>query len=235
MQERLQKILSAHGVASRRGAEKLIDEGRVTVNGITAALGMSADAAADTILVDGKPIKKRNKRATYIMMNKPRGYLTTVTDDRGRKTVMDILPDLGTRLYPVGRLDMNTEGLLLLTDDGDFANKIMHPSNEKNKTYHASVSGNIDAGLAVLLKPMEIDGYKISEAEAEILKRHDEENAILRITIHEGRNRQIRKMCEQAGLNVKSLKRVSIGDLRLGTLKRGEWRHLTENEIKKLS
>lgn len=230
MKERLQKIISASGLMSRRAAEELIAAGKVSVNGVTAALGDKAEAGVDKILVDGKALPSAGEKL-YIMLNKPRGYVTTLSDEKGRKNVTELIKELGTRLYPVGRLDMYSEGLLLMTNDGDFANRLMHPSHEIDKCYHTWVKGE-DMGWAVeLLRcPMEIDGYVTSPAEVVILELKGEE-ALLAITIHEGRNRQVRKMCEAAGLKVTRLMRVSEGGVELGTLKSGKWRRLTEEEL----
>ena len=233
MKERLQKIISASGLMSRRAAEELIAAGKVSVNGVTAALGDKAEAGIDRILVDGKVLPSAGEKL-YIMLNKPRGYVTTLSDEKGRKNVSELVKELGTRLYPVGRLDMYSEGLLLMTNDGDFANRLMHPSHQVEKCYHTWVRGE-DMGWAVeLLRcPMEIDGYVTSPAQVDILELKGEE-ALLGITIHEGRNRQVRKMCEAAGLKVTRLMRVSEGGVKLGTLKSGRWRRLTEEELNML-
>ena len=233
MKERLQKIISASGLMSRRAAEELIAAGKVSVNGATAALGDKAEAGTDRILVDGKVLPSAGEKL-YIMLNKPRGYVTTLSDEKGRKNVSELVKELGTRLYPVGRLDMYSEGLLLMTNDGDFANRLMHPSHQVDKCYHTWVKGE-DMGWAVeLLRcPMEIDGYVTSPAQVDILELKGEE-ALLGITIHEGRNRQVRKMCEAAGLKVTRLMRVSEGGVALGTLKSGRWRRLTEEELNML-
>ena len=233
MKERLQKIISASGLMSRRAAEELIAAGKVSVNGVTAALGDKAEAGIDRILVDGKALPSAGEKI-YILLNKPRGYVTTLSDEKGRKNVTELIKELGTRLYPVGRLDMYSEGLLLMTNDGDFANRLMHPSHEIDKCYHTWVRGE-DVGWAVeLLRcPMEIDGYVTSPAEVNILELKGEE-ALLGITIHEGRNRQVRKMCEAAGLKVTRLMRVSEGGVKLGDLPSGKWRRLTEEELNML-
>ena len=233
MKERLQKIISASGLMSRRAAEELIAAGKVSVNGATAALGDKAEAGIDRILVDGKVLPSAGEKL-YIMLNKPRGYVTTLSDEKGRKNVSELVKELGTRLYPVGRLDMYSEGLLLMTNDGDFANRLMHLSHQVDKCYHTWVKGE-DMGWAVeLLRcPMEIDGYVTSPAQVDILELKGEE-ALLGITIHEGRNRQVRKMCEAAGLKVTRLMRVSEGGVELGTLKSGKWRRLTEEELNML-
>lgn len=229
MKERLQKIISAAGLASRRAAEKMIEQGRVTVNGETAALGQSADPELDEIRVDGKAVGFAAQRL-YIMLNKPRGFVTTLSDEKGRPTVAELVKDCGRRVYPVGRLDMDSEGLLLLTDDGEFANAMMHPRLEVGKTYETLVSGDAESGLPILRSALDIDGYTIRPAQAEILGREGD-RTLLSITIHEGRNRQVRKMCEKADLRVHRLRRVAEGPLELGELPVGKWRSLRENEM----
>ena len=229
---RLQKILSAHGVASRREAERMILDGRVTVNGSAATLGQSARFGLDDILVDGAPIEPV-KELVYIMLNKPRGYVTTRRDERGRKTVMSLVSDAGASVYPVGRLDMDSEGLLLLTNDGRFADAVTHPSFNKAKTYEARVRGETSRAAEALRRPMEIDSHTVQAASAEVLERAGG-GATIRITVFEGRNRQIRKMCAVCGLEVLSLRRVSVGGLELGSLEPGKWRRLTEDEVRSL-
>lgn len=228
MEQRLQKIISSAGVTSRRASEDLIRSGRVAVNGIVASIGQSADPDLDVISIDGVRLKISCDN-TYIMLNKPRGFVTTLMDEKERPTVADLVSDLGKRVYPVGRLDMDSDGLLLLTDDGTLANGLMHPRHEINKTYLTEVSGNIERALPILSAPMIIDGYLIRTPEVRAISDN-----LLLIQIHEGRNRQIRKMCAQAGLVVKKLTRVEEGPLKLGSLKVGEWRYLTENEISDL-
>lgn len=233
MNQRLQKLISAAGMASRRKSEELIKAGKVTVNGIPASLGDSADPYIDVICVDGRLIEKPADR-TYIMLYKPRGYVTTLKDEKNRRCVSELVKDTGVRLYPVGRLDMYSEGLLIMTDDGKFANTLMHPSSRTNKTYHAWIKGVCsETALKVLRSPLVIDGYRISPAEVEIIKACDDYTQ-LSICIHEGRNRQIRKMCDCAGLKLTKLKRVSEGSLSLGDLKPGQWRHLTDDELQDL-
>ncbi len=232
MKERLQKIISASGICSRRAAEKLISEGRVLVNGFAASLGESADPESDTILVDGKALPGVGER-TYLMLNKPRGFVTTLSDERGRRTVAELVADCGKRVYPVGRLDLDSEGLLILTDDGEFANAMMHPRYEIEKTYETLVSGDAKAALPILRSALDIDGYVIRPARVEILGREGD-RTLLSVTIHEGRNRQVRKMCEKASLRVHRLRRVSEGPLCLGELLPGKWRKLTENEMNEL-
>lgn len=230
MTERVQKIISAAGLMSRRAAEECISAGRVTVNGAVASLGDKADADRDLIRVDGKPLPSANDKV-YIMLNKPKGYVTTMKDEKGRKNVSGLVAGLGTRVYPVGRLDMYSEGLLLMTNDGAFANRMMHPANHVSKTYQTWVQGQ-DIGLAMeyLRMPMEIDGYVTHPAEVALMELLPG-GAVLNITIHEGRNRQVRKMCELVDLKVTRLRRVAEGGLELGALPPGKWRHLTEAEL----
>ena len=228
MTQRLQKILSGRGVASRRAAEKMITDGRVTVNGRVALLGESADPDTDEILLDGSALPSVSEYV-YIILHKPRGYVTTVTDDRGRKTVMELVQDCPARVYPVGRLDMDSEGLLLLTNDGDFANALMHPSHNVDKTYEVWVTGFHKASAALLSRPITLDGYTIRKPEVKLLWE-DSGKAKLLVTIHEGRNRQIRRMCEAADMRVTRLCRISEGSLKLGDLPLGKWRHLSEEE-----
>ena len=228
MMERLQKILSARGVCSRRQAEELLAAGRVTCDGVVCAVGDRADPEVNTICVDGKPLPTGAK-PVYIMLHKPRGFVTTLKDEKGRRDVSQLI-DCGTRVYPVGRLDMDSEGLLLFTHDGEFANRMMHPKHEMNKTYHAWVEKCTDAGLEKVKLPIELDGYRIAPPEVTVLHREGN-RALLEITIHEGRNRQVRRMCEKAGMYVTRLRRVSEGSLTLGDLPKGKWRYLTEEEI----
>ena len=233
MPERVQKIISASGLMSRRAAEDCITQGRVRVNGRVIALGERADAETDEITVDGTPLPKPGRKR-YVMLHKPRGYVTTLKDEQGRRDVTELLRDIPERVYPVGRLDMDSEGLLLLTNDGDFANRLMHPSHEVEKCYRTWVQGE-DVGMRaeLLRQTMEIDGYVIAPAEVsfhELLPG----GAVLDITIHEGRNRQVRKMCELAGLKVTKLLRIREGSLTLGALPRGKWRDLTPEEVRQL-
>lgn len=230
MKERIQKIIANSGYCSRRVAEKLIGEGRVELNGITAEIGQVADSLVDKIYIDGNPLGKILER-TYIMLNKPRGYITTMKDERGRKTVSELTADVGKRVYPVGRLDYNSEGLLIMTDDGDLANYLMHPSHEIPKTYLTRVRGDsIESSVDILKTPLEIDGYRIRPAIVKIIEIANN-TALLSITITEGKNRQIRKMCEIANLEVLRLRRISEGKLSIGKLPSGEWRYLTREEI----
>ena len=229
MKERLQKILSAAGVCSRRAAEGYLTAGRITVNGEMAQLGQQADPETDDIRVDGVPLD-REPEAVYLMLNKPRGYVTTVSDEQGRKTVMDLLTGVHTRIYPVGRLDRNSEGLLLLTNDGALTQRLLHPSHEVSKEYHVTVSGPVEHAAENLRRIRDVAGMAIRPAEVQMLRREGN-RAELRIVIHEGRNRQIRRMCARCGLEVLRLQRVREHCLELGTLPLGQWRYLTAAEI----
>ena len=232
MSERVQKIISASGLMSRRAAEEAMAQGRVTVNGRAVFPGAKAEET-DEIRVDGRTLPKAGKRR-YLMLHKPRGYVTTLKDEQGRRDVTELLREIPERVYPVGRLDMDSEGLLLLTNDGDFANRLMHPSHEVEKCYRTWVQGD-DVGMRaeLLREPMEIDGYVVAPA-AVAFHALVPGGAVLDITIHEGRNRQVRKMCELAGLRVTRLVRIREGSLLLGTLPRGKWRELSEEEVESL-
>lgn len=232
MKERLQKILAASGVASRRRAEEMIAAGRVTCNGVVCCLGNSADPMTDVILLDGEPLPSKEENV-YIMLNKPRGYVTTLSDEKGRKNVAQLVAECGKRVYPVGRLDMDSEGLLLLTNDGEFANLLMHPKHEIDKTYRVIVKGFTEKGLKQLEKPITLDGYKIYPPKIQVVRADNQVDGQfeLLITIHEGRNRQVRRMCAAAGMRVLRLVRISEGELQLGDLPVGAWRYLTETEI----
>lgn len=232
MKERLQKILSARGVASRRKAEEMIQAGRVRVNGIAAALGDSADTDADEILVDGQPLPPLSA-GVYIMLNKPRGYVTTLSDEKGRKNAAQLVSDCGVRVYPVGRLDMDSEGLLIFTNDGAFANTLMHPKHEVEKTYDVWVAGFAEGAVERLRQPMTLDSYTIKPPKVTLLSCEGD-TARLRVTIHEGRNRQVRRMCDAAGMQVTRLKRIREGTLKLGDLPLGKWRYLTAAEVNAL-
>ena len=228
MMERLQKILAARGLCSRRKAEEWITAGRVCVNGVVATLGQSADPDVDEISLDGKPIPT-GEEYVYIMLHKPRGFVTTLSDELGRRNVTELV-DCGHRVYPIGRLDMDSEGLLLLTNDGEFANHLMHPKAEVDKTYEVWVNDFLPGAEKRLEKPITIDGYTIKPPKVRLLKAEGK-LAHLYITIHEGRNRQIRRMCQAAGLKVTRLRRIAEGSVRLGELKKGSWRYLTDEEI----
>ncbi len=232
MKERLQKILSARGVASRRAAEEMIAAGRVTVDGSVAIPGQTADPETDDIRVDGQPLPGMQTHV-YIMLHKPRGFVTTLSDEKGRRNVTQLVSDCGHRVYPVGRLDMDSEGLLLLTNDGDFANRLMHPSHQVDKTYHVWVEHYTPEALKRLAQPVTLDGYTIRRPDVHLLGAGGATGHIA-VTIHEGRNRQVRRMCELAGLHVTRLIRVAEGPLRLGDLPKGKWRHLTRQELEML-
>ncbi len=233
MTERLQKLISAAGLMSRRAAEEEIAAGHVTVNGRTAGLGDRADPERDRILVNGRELPRPEEKL-YIMLNKPRGYVTTLRDEKGRRNVTELTAELGVRLVPAGRLDMYSEGLLVLSNDGDFIHRLSHPSGNFGKTYHTWVQGEkIEEKAARLRLPVELDGALTRPAQVEILRRFDS-GAILSVTIWEGRNRQVRRMCELAGLKVTKLLRVREGPLELGDLKSGCWRRLTEEEVRRV-
>lgn len=230
MIQRLQKIISAAGIASRRASETMIAEGRVTVNGKVAMVGMSADPDVDTILVDGEPISISARRR-YIILNKPRGYVTTLKDEFDRPTVAELVADAGGRLYPVGRLDMDSEGLLIMTDDGELANALMHPSHEVNKLYTVFVQGqDIKASVKALQAMDNLEGEPISKPQVMLIELKGT-GAELQITIHEGKNRQIRRMCKACGLGVSRLVRIAEGPVILGDLPLGKWRYMTRDEI----
>lgn len=234
MTERIQKIIASRGITSRRKAEELISAGRVTCNGRVCLLGESADPDVDIILLDGKPLPSGGEY-TYIMLHKPRGYVTTLSDEKGRKDITLLIPDCKQRVYPVGRLDMDSEGLLILTNDGDFANKLMHPKHEVNKTYKVHVKHYSQAGFDKLSQPVTLDGYTIKKPDVKLISTDPEGNAWLEIVIHEGRNRQVRRMCDIAGMPVLRLIRVAEGAVKLGKLPLGKWRYLTAEEVELLS
>ena len=232
MEERLQKIIAASGLMSRRTAEEAILKGKVTVNGRIAVLGEKADRDADLIRVYGKRLPAA-EQFVYVLLNKPAGYVTTLSDEKGRKNVSELVSSVGKRLYPVGRLDLNSDGLLIMTNDGDLANRMMHPSGEVEKLYQLSVmnqSDDFEEALEKLTEPIEINGRLTSPAKIRIIEK-DYDTAVLAVTIHEGRNRQIRRLCENAGLKVIRLTRIAEGPIRLGNLPSGKFRYLTEEEI----
>lgn len=230
---RLQKYLSECGVASRRKAEDLIAAGKVKVNGKPATIGDKIDPKSDTVVVAGKKIRK-SKKNTYIMLHKPRGFITTLSDEMGRKCVAQLIEDVGTRVYPVGRLDRDSEGLLLLTDDGEFANLLTHPTHHVPKTYRVTIRPTItDEQITALTTGILIDGRMTMPSEVRVLEKK-EGRVVIEIIIYEGRNRQIRKMCDALGLEVARLKRTQIGSVKLGMLKQGDWRNLTDEEVHKL-
>ena len=232
MMERLQKILASRGLCSRRQAEEWISAGRVTVNGAMALVGQSADPDADVILVDGKPLPGQQKKI-YLMLNKPRGYVTTLKDERGRKDAAQLVANCGQRVYPVGRLDMDSEGLLIFTNDGEFANLLMHPKHEVEKIYRVWVTGYTPENLELLGQPIELDGYRIRQPKVRLVYQEGK-RAVIEVTIHEGRNRQVRRMCQAANMEVARLKRMAEGLLKLGQLKSGCWRYLSPEEIQEL-
>ncbi len=229
MEERLQKIISKHGLASRRQAEKLLEEGRVTVNGTRALLGQSADDSVDHIAVDGVLLTAAPAHV-YLMLNKPRGYVTTLQDEKGRKNVSELVSDCGQRVYPVGRLDKYSEGLLLMTNDGALTQRLTHPKGEVHKVYHVWVSGFYDGAMEKLRQAIVIDGRKTIPAGVKLLSRQAQ-IVMLEFTLYEGRNRQIRRLCEHAEVTVTRLRRVSEGALELGDLPVGKWRYLSQAEI----
>ena len=232
MEERIQKIIAARAGLSRRKAETLIDAGRVRVNGNTAKLGDRADPEEDVIEVDGVRLPRPQARV-YLMLHKPRGFVTTMSDEKDRRTVCELVADCGARVYPVGRLDLNSEGLLLMTNDGDFANRVMHPKNEISKTYLAWVNGFSAEKAGLLSRMRSLDGEAIAPAKLRIVSAKSD-TALLSITIHEGKNRQIRRMCAAADLRVTRLKRIAEGPVALGELPSGKWRMLTDDEISAL-
>ena len=233
MEERLQKLISACGLASRRTAEAWIEAGRVTVNGAAAHLGDRADPERDEVRVDGALLHPGSGR-TYLMLNKPRGYVTTLSDEKGRKTVADLVRGCPTRVWPVGRLDLDSEGLLLMTDDGALTHRLLHPSYQIEKEYLVWVTGDVDRALPVLSAPMELDGERLAPARVR-RGRTSGEVSQLSVVICQGKNRQVRRMCAQAGLNVLRLKRIREGSLRLDrNLAPGAWRELTGEELRHL-
>ena len=230
---RLQKYLSDCGVASRRKSEELIEQGKVRVNGKVASIGEKIDPKHDTITVSGKKIV-RQKTHTYIMLHKPRGFITTMSDEMDRKCVAQLIQDVPARVYPVGRLDRDSEGLLLFTNDGAFANAMTHPSKHVPKTYRVTVRPSItQEQLTALTQGVIIDDGVTAPAEVRVITK-EENRVVLEIILYEGRNRQIRKMCEALGLEVARLRRTAIGSVKLGMLKQGDWRELTEEEVRKL-
>ena len=231
----LQKIIAESGFCSRRKAEELIAQKRVKVNGRTAGIGDKANPYKDLVTVDDEKIYLERKRSyRYIMMYKPRGYVTTMSDEKGRRCVADLIDDIEERLYPVGRLDVNSEGLLLFTNDGNFANDMMHPSRHVTKTYRVTVRPDItDEQAAQLAEGVVIDGRKTAPAQVLVLSK-EPNRVVLEVIIREGRNRQIRKMMEAVGLEVARLKRTAMGPIKLGMLKPGTYRDLTTEELKAL-
>lgn len=232
MEDRLQKLLSAAGICSRRMAEEYITAGRVKVNGTLAKVGDKADPEWDQVTVDGK-VLNWEKRKVWLMLNKPRGYVTTLSDEKGRKTVSQLVQDCGYRVWPVGRLDLDSEGLLLFTNDGEGTNRLLHPSHEVEKEYRVVVEGEIQKAIPDLNGIVMLDGEALAPARVKLI-RSTGEGGELSVVIHQGKNRQVRRMCAQVGLEVKRLKRIREGELLLGDLPVGRWRWLTEEEVKKL-
>lgn len=232
MKERLQKLIASAGLCARRTAEDWIAAGRVCVNGAVASLGDRADLETDTVTVDGAPLPGK-PGAVYLMLNKPRGYVTTLSDEYGRRTAAELVADCGVRVYPVGRLDRDSEGLLLFTNDGELAQRLLHPRHQVDKVYLVTVRGDIRGAAERLMAITELDGESIAPAQAAEVARH-EGQAVLRVTIHQGKNRQVRRMCAQIGLHVVRLQRVQEDSLLLGDLPAGKWRYLTGQELQGL-
>lgn len=232
MKERLQKLIASAGLCARRTAEDWIAAGRVCVNGAVASLGDRADLETDTVTVDGAPLPGK-PGAVYLMLNKPRGYVTTLSDEYGRRTAAELVADCGVRVYPVGRLDRDSEGLLLFTNDGELAQRLLHPRHQVDKVYLVTVRGDIRGAAERLMAITELDGEPIAPAQAAEVARH-EGQAVLRVTIHQGKNRQVRRMCAQIGLHVVRLQRIREGSLLLGDLPAGKWRYLTDQELQRL-
>jgi 23S rRNA pseudouridine2605 synthase len=231
---RLNRYIATCGVASRRGADKLIAEGKVTVNGeYVTTMGPDINEKRDVVRIEGKEIRLQTNDV-YIMLNKPAGYICSCSDDRGRKTVLDLIDGIGERIFPVGRLDYDTEGLLILTSDGDFAYRCTHPKHEISKKYVAEVEGSLsESVLRALREGVVVDGRKTSPAGVDVIE-HKGGLSKLHVTIHEGRNRQVKKMFEAVGCRVAHLKRIAIGELELGSLAPGAWRRLEDSDLKRL-
>ena len=233
-EERLQKYMAECGIASRRKSEELIREGKVRVNGEVAEIGRKIDPKKDVVSVEGRKVQKDQKHV-YLMLNKPRGFISTMSDEYDRRCVAELVADVDTRVYPVGRLDRDSEGLLLFTNDGEFANSLMHPSKHVPKTYRVTVRPEVtDDMITKMMTGMMIDGQQTLPADVKVLVK-EENRTVLEVTICEGRNRQIRKMCEQLGLEVARLKRISEGPVKLGMLQPGKWRELTHEEVQSLN
>ena len=232
MKERLQKLIASAGLCARRTAEEWIAAGRVCVNGAVASQGDRADPETDTVTVDGAPLPGK-PGAVYLMLNKPRGYVTTLSDEYGRRTAAELVADCGVRVYPVGRLDRDSEGLLLFTNDGELAQRLLHPRHQVDKVYLVTVRGDIRGAAERLMAITQLDGEPIAPAQAAEVTRH-EGQAMLRVTIHQGKNRQVRRMCAQIGLHVVRLQRIQEDSLLLGDLPAGKWRYLTDQELQGL-
>ena len=232
---RISKYFTDCGIMSRRAADAAVSAGEVKINGVTAELGQKVTPGVDKVTWKGKPVvMPKDNRKVYIMLNKPRGYVTTMKDEKGRPTVIELVKDAGTRLYPIGRLDMDSDGLLILTNDGDLANQLAHPKHDVAKVYYAYVDGNVTTEqITGMCRPIEIDGRMT--APAAIRKAgYTEYHTVLEVTIHDGRNRQVRRLCEREGLVVRKLTRISEGPLQLGNLDEGKWRHLNAKELRQL-
>lgn len=237
MKERIQKAMSAAGICSRREAEEMIKAGRIAVNDITAKLGDLTDPDTDVVKLDGEIINISSEEPVYIILNKPVGYVTTMSDEKHRHNVAELVGDVGTRVYPVGRLDLNSSGLLLMTNDGALAYVLTHPKHEVSKQYFVGVLGNIDEAMEIFSHPMELDGRILAPFSVEYVRKARSDKGsfhILCFTIREGRNRQVRRMCQNAGLTVLWLQRISEGEIKLGDLKTGHWRHLDYKELEYL-
>ena len=230
---RLQKFIAQCGIASRRKAEEMITQGKVKINGKTAVLGDKV-TSADKVTLSGRRIVMPKTHYRYTMLNKPRGFVTTMSDERGRKCVAELVSNVGERVYPIGRLDKDSEGLLIFTNDGEFANKVMHPRNNIYKIYRVTVRPSISEDQLVKLETgVELDGKKTAPAIVHVV--HQEPGRVLlEMILHEGKNREIRRMCDAVGLEVARLKRTQIGGVKMGMLKQGDWRDLTEKEVKNL-
>ncbi len=230
---RLQKYLSQCSIASRRKAEELIEQGKVKINGRKAILGDKVDPVHDKVTVFGKPVQNKNDKM-YVMLHKPRGFVTTMSDEQGRRCVADLVADAGVRLYPVGRLDRNSEGLLFMTNDGDFTNILTHPKRHVSKVYRVTVKGKAtDEQIDKMAVGMKLDEYTTQPCDIGYIEKN-EDRTVLRFTLYEGKNREIRKLCEAVGLSVIRLKRVEIAGIKLGMLPQGRWRELNEKEVKRL-
>ena len=232
---RISKYFTDCGVMSRRAADAAVSAGEVKINGVTAELGQKVTPGVDKVTWKGKPVvMPKDNRKVYIMLNKPRGYVTTMKDEKGRPTVIELVKDAGTRLYPIGRLDMDSDGLLILTNDGDLANQLAHPKHDVAKVYYAYVDGNVTTEqITGMCRPIEIDGRMTAPA-AVRKAGYTEYHTVLEVTIHDGRNRQVRRLCEREGLVVRKLTRISEGPLQLGNLDEGKWRHLNAKELRQL-
>jgi len=231
---RLQKYLAERGIASRRGAEEMIRTGRVTVNGRKATVGMSVDPREDLVAVDGQNLSQQKEKPVVLMLHKPRGYVTTMSDPHATRTVSELVADYPARLFPVGRLDKDSEGLLLMTNDGALANALMRPASHIAKIYRVTLRGQVtDAQRDKLSLGLELDGRPTQPIELRVLLE-EKDRTVLQLTLREGRNRQIRRMCESLGLEVLRLRRTALGPLKLGLLPAGQWRELTAEEVKRL-